>query len=100
VQALGREIREEVLEVVFLVRVDAETNNSLTRLLVHVRRPHRVQLDGVLNGVHVDAAVISPRSEFPHTTTLTFTTHIVSAARRAAADPSGAVGGLSPTVRG
>jgi hypothetical protein len=72
VEAFGRKIREEVLEVFFLMRVDAETNNDFTRLLVHVGGSHRAQLERVLNGVHLGAPVIAAGSEFPHRMTFSF----------------------------
>jgi hypothetical protein len=41
VEALRRWVREQVLKVVLLVRLDAEINNSLTGFVVHVERSHR-----------------------------------------------------------
>ncbi|MDQ3661553.1 MAG: hypothetical protein M3454_10930 [Actinomycetota bacterium] len=41
VEALRRYVREQVLKVVLLVRLDAEINNSLRGFVVHVGRSHR-----------------------------------------------------------
>ena len=47
VDPLGRKVREEVPEVLFLMCVDAQADDLVARFLVQLGRSYRAQLEGV-----------------------------------------------------